>query len=170
MYFVCALFAGFGLIGLVPLKNKACHVGVAFLQIAGIAAALLLLPENSFFFNFDIPKWLDKVCAGALWFAVLRLLMRMDKLDSFTAVQGTSVGLACAAALFVTIPLSAVFSSLPASCLPSAPSYASFLLWVPKSRHHPFSKTFLRLPSVGRLFTWRHKVAGETALCCWRIR
>ncbi len=109
MYFVCALFAGFGLIGLVPLKNKACHVGVAFLQIAGIAAALLLLPENSFFFNFDIPKWLDKVCAGALWFAVLRLLMRMDKLDSFTAVQGTSVGLACAAALFVTIPLSAVF-------------------------------------------------------------
>ena len=109
MYFVCALFAGFGLIGLVPLKNKACHVGVAFLQIAGIAAALLLLPENSFFFNFDIPKWLDNVCAGAIWFVILRLLMRMDKLTSFTAVQGMSVGLACAVALFLTLPLSAAF-------------------------------------------------------------
>lgn len=108
-YFVSALLGGFALIGLLPLKNGGLSCLAFCLQAAGIAAAVWFLPANASFFPFEMPAWADKATAGVLWFATFRLIMRTDELDSFTAQQGVSVGLACTVALFLTHPLSAVF-------------------------------------------------------------
>lgn len=109
MYFVSALFGFFALIGIIPLKNKLLSCFVLFLQAAGIAAALWILPEKTSFFPYEMPLWADRAGAGVLWFSAFRLLMRLDDLDSFTAQQGTAVGLTCAVGLFLTHSLSDTF-------------------------------------------------------------
>ena len=130
---------GFALIGLFPVKNKISAVLNTLLQMAGIAFAVSLLPENSAFFppEAGLPEYADKVCAGILWFAVFRLMIRMDDLKSFTAQQGAVIGLLCVIALFMNHPLSGTFFRFSGILLPVSFILSIFFMFgaqIPSSR------------------------------------
>lgn len=107
--YLCALIAGFGLIGLTPSEKKASKLATAFFQLAGISCAVFLFPENTVFLKTELPLLTDNILTILLWFICFRLMFRLDSLPGFSLEQVFCVGLTCFLALFLssaTLPVS----------------------------------------------------------------
>lgn len=102
---LCALIAGFGVIGLNASEKKISLAAAALLQLAGIAAAVLLFPSGTVFFHMGLPPVVDNAAAVVLWFVYFRLLFVMDRLEGFTQENSICVGTVCFLGLFISAEL-----------------------------------------------------------------
>lgn len=115
---LCALTAGFGLIGLNVSEKKISLAAAALLQLAGIAGAVLLFPSGTVFFHAGLPPIADNTAAVVLWFIYFRLLFVMDRLEGFTQENSLCIGAVCFLGLFISAGLSPDFLRFGGLLLP----------------------------------------------------
>lgn len=95
LYFV-GLLCCFGLLGLLPGKNKFCRILRSLIELAGIAALVWLMPETEFLSKSPLRPEAFKIIAALVWFIVFKLACSLDKLEGLVYEQSFYLGFCCA--------------------------------------------------------------------------